>query len=418
MTFNESLDSSGATTHPCIPDDANVMLQEGKTVSVSRNVTVFPVVSHRYERKRCRNGKRGGIKVVSSQSGEIEPWLWQDECLVETKGEQYVKIIAPTGSGKTVVIIVKVLESIEGGKKAIIIAPTLAIALNFNRDIEIKGYGHFALDFDNNLCNLSEDAKANRTIEFLKSPLNDVLVCTHSTMVNVFNRLKETKETHLLQGVSFFVDEAHHIRSSDGEGEANKLGEFVRFLFENEDGRSNLCLITATYGRGDGCCILLDKEEKRFKEYRLGMPRHIEENCKGLDLRYNFVLCDEEYFYGIDHLFKQEVRKTFVFIPHPNRRESTLLSKYVEVQRVLESIAGSADFEVETNEIGIMRVKRGSEWVTVVDLVEENKRVERVKYVREHGDEVDVVIGINVPKEGFDWEIANRMIMLISENPT
>jgi len=99
------------------------------------------------------------------------------------------------------------------------------------------------------------------------------------------------------------------------------------------------------------------------------------------------------------------------FIPHPSSNLSTG-NKLVEVRKIISLYKGSVVTAADTVEDnhGVMSVTNQSGDVyKIIDLVKEEGRSVKIEYLRDHGD---VVVGINVPKEGFDWPAASREIIV------
>lgn len=360
---------------------------------------------------------------ISNEAGEIHLRDWQEEAyqsyLASTLNN--FSINAPTGSGKSkavMAIIAKCLHSTEH-TKFIIAVPQKAIGGGFAGYYDFPDYP-FNYSLVKNYCDdgyssTMDDSKIRAVIEFLEDDSyvmesDRLVLCTHATLSRVYRVLEARGDLDLLKKASLWFDEAHHIMGYDNTV-ANRLGDLVQYCLCND---VPVNMVTATAFRGDGLPIIPRDRADSFQRYYLPYDRHFEENCRGMSFRYDFVLTQGHWYDGIARVLEGDVRKTIVFLPHPSSNLSTG-NKHGEVSKIISLYKGS---DVDASDLvedvhGVMSiVNAAGDVIRVVDLVKDTGRGVKVEYLREHGDDVDVVIGINVPKEGFDWPAAAREIIV------
>ncbi len=239
-----------------------------------------------------------------------------------------------------------------------------------------------------------------------------VVLCTHATLVRAFARSGGAFENVLI-----IIDEAHHIRHP-GDEEAgcnltNQLGALVRYGLERPD-IIQFGFTTATFFRGDKAPIIPNTAD--FSRYDLSYEEYFE-GCRSLrSVSYDFILYGASFLEPLKRLFAQKVGKTIVYIPTVNSCPS-LGAKGEDVSAVLKAIAGTDVPVLADTDQPVMRVKRGEQWIKVVDLVDETNRDQKVAAIdRAHkaGDsaEIDVVVALGMFKEGGNWRWADREIIV------
>ena len=147
----------------------------------------------------------------------------------EARNNQYILLKAPPASGKSRALMFLGLDKLfnQGLNKVIVAVPEMSIGNSFN-DADLIANGFFAdwkVESKNNLCIPgNESGKTNAFIRFIKDPLAQTLICTHSTLRFAFAKLKPTDFNNCLVS----IDEFHHA-SAD---EDNKLGELIDVLMK------------------------------------------------------------------------------------------------------------------------------------------------------------------------------------------
>jgi superfamily II DNA or RNA helicase len=357
------------------------------------------------------------------------PRPWQKECFEQifSSGKNNIILNAPTGSGKTREMAYCIYESIQKKKKKHIISvPQIVIGEGFFERFKIgseKSKEEWRILNNNNLCgDLTEEQKGDRFISFLEEPIKDTdkqcdltLLCTHQTLVAIEKRLRKSMRLKLLHNTELWIDEAHHVMNN-GNGITNGIGKVANYYLEHMKEGCALRFCTATLFRGDRDTIIPKKYIDDFFRYNLTYDRHFEENCGGLTFKYNFLFHSMGWMEALKEEFKRRIGKTIVFIPHPSHKVSTKYGKHKEVEQVIQIIGDGSKQWVDENDI--IHVMRNGKEIKVLDIVEDNKkrRGKRLRFLKKHAEEIDVVIGINVPKEGFDWPPADRAIIIGVKN--
>lgn len=381
------------------------------------------------------------VESFSAKLQKFNPSLtvlraWQEECATSliNSGKNNRMVVAPTGSGKSIAINYLISHMLHNNmaKKLIVSVPQKAIgggftnnAMVFPMDEEGKETFSFIVKHDYCSDSVPVDSKTDAVIEFLEDEFvmtgsDRILVCVNNTLVNVFNKLKETDKLHLLNDVAFWFDEAHHIQTENDEV-ANGLGGLVLHCLQNN---ISINAVTATAFRGDRLSIIPSQYADSFAKFSLPYDRHFSEHCNGMGFAYEFVLHTEDWYDGFKKILADhgdEGKKTIMFIPHPNTKafKSTSSCKLQCVDDVLKIIKDSELTQEEDKEDqnGVTTFDRNGRTIRVVDLVSDENRSTKVEFLRsKEGEIVDYVIGINVPKEGFDWPCANREFIIGPKN--
>jgi superfamily II DNA or RNA helicase len=359
----------------------------------------------------------------------VELWDWQKECAsyIISSSLPHGIINSPTGSGKSKLISSMASEFLSRTDKKIIIAvPQKVIGNGFTELQKFKlcngEYFNYRIEERNNLCKkfIDEKSKMGSLIRFLGydaciNPSDRIILCTHQTIARTFENLKKNNRLELFDNTILWVDEAHHVMNSNDEI-YNKMGDVSRHYIKNEDRGLSIYMVSATLFRSDCAPIIPKKYESKFARYNLPYDRHFKENCDGLVFSYDFLLYDNNWIEAIELVFKDKVGKTIVFIPHPNHRASSGHGKHKEVKQVIWAITGRKNCELTEDENGIIHVDRNGEKVAILDVVNEKEREKKLEYLKKNPDKIDVVIGINIPKEGFDWDCANREVIIGHKN--
>jgi hypothetical protein len=331
-------------------------------------------------------------------------------------------INCPTGAGKSKAGLALISKFEKNTKNLIIIStPQREIGRNF---VSSFGTPQKILDHtwlinpSNQLCenNSNEDGNVERLRNFLSSErisdLNErVLVCCHATLSLFFDKLTKKERNSLFEDVRLLVDESHHSLSQENSG--NGLGNVVNHFLKNQKKNLKLIMMTATPFRGDKGSLIPEKYLMDFSRYDLDYGRHFEENCNGLEFTYNAVLHQYGNCCGkvIEKLLSKHLKrndKVLIQIPPSNMYISN--GKFNDLQMIYDSIGKN-----QKSENGITLIKHGKKWIKVLDLVTEKNRESRLDYLRNNPMDIDVVVGIAVIKEGFDWPPANAGILIGSQ---
>lgn len=358
---------------------------------------------------------------------EIHLRGWQAEILDQriNSKEPHLFINCPTGAGKSKAALAIITQEEKNTDKLVIIsAPQKEIGKGFlsSKGNPQKILGHtYRIVPEYQLCEetvINEDGNINTLFKFLQKKRNPdlnqrILICCHATLALLFDRISEDDKKNYLKGIKLCIDESHHSLSQEDAG--NGLGSVVNYFLKNSSDNLDLVMMTATPFRGDKGTLIPDSYLKDFCRYDLDYGRHFEENCAGLEFTYNAVLHQYGDSYGkvIEDLMEKYLSqgdKVLIQIPPSNASISN--GKFNDLQMIYDSIGKKQVIDPTT---GVVVIEHKGELVVVVDLVTEKDREKRLDYLRNNRDNVDVVIGISMIKEGFDWPPANVGILIGSQ---
>ncbi len=368
------------------------------------------------------------IQDISIEEGvsDLIYRAWQQECFDDCKasGKQHWIVNAPTGSGKSNILLGLSIDALKNDKDHLVIlaCPQKEIGKGFFKRIwKIDGIDTTIRD-NNQLCGdklFTDTGKVERLKDFIEGKRHShetdrMIVCTHATLSFVLERVDKSK----MKNITLIVDEGHHIRTDD----VNGLGKVANYFLDNDSNKLNLIVSSATPFRGDRAQIIPASEADRFHTFFLNYDRHLIENCNGLAFSYEFFFNHKGRgnAHTINTIFQRTgVRKTIIFIPRSGTMYSHDRNKRGDVDEVIRGIGNTNratftwDLKTMNNGVHIVKlVNRNGKMIRVLDLVMEEDRTKRLDYLRDNPDDIDIVIGINVPKEGFDWTVATREIII------
>ncbi len=332
------------------------------------------------------------------------------------KDEQFAILNAPTGWGKSIVLIILIAYKLLRNPqlRCIITVPQTIIGHNFARFLQVivpglKGTLEWAVQ--DNLCSPS----ASNTIESVKEFLSRkpgtlgtlgsrVLVCTHATMAHVFKRLKANEELGLLNNCILWIDEAHHVLNAQvAESDdivSNTMGSLVLHCVEHANQGLHVGLATATFMRGDKRHIVPEKVMGQFARYNIPYDSYFAE-MRPIEAFEFSVICGETFEVAEQLLLKTHC-PTIIYLA---KRQGSYATdcKYAEIKRMIEIIGKNAKMDGPVIVAGGRRI---------LDLVTEKGRRERQAYLTEKDAQVDVILALDTCKEGFDWPKAEQSIII------
>ena len=206
---------------------------------------------------------------------------------------------------------------------------------------------------------------------------------------------QEIKSDSKFDGCVIAIDEFHHVSSED----SSVLGQALKNILRNSD--AHVIAMTGSYFRGDSAVILEPEDEDKFAKVTYTYYEQLNgyEYLKSFGIGYHFY--KGEYLSALHEVLDTD-KKTIIHIPSVNSIESTK-DKYNEVDSIIDIIG---EFEY-ADENGIYHVKRSDgKILKVADLVTDNADREKVSaYLRQMKelDDLDIIIALNMAKEGFDW---------------
>jgi len=320
------------------------------------------------------------------------------------------KVTCITGGGKSFIILGRAYVEAMAGRKQIICVPTKAIGTGFIRPETVQ-FDHHKIKFqlkNYDLCttNTSDvESKSDALVQFIKEPVNSpmehdyIRLTTHKSLVRAFQKLREANELRYLKDLTLHIDEAHKVRfDEDEEAEAeiaNQLGKVIKHFIKYSD-RKNLKfnLVTATFYRNnfEGIVPSTFKWDREVRVSSLDYLKYCD-HIKGFN--YSLKIEEGEYLNGLKKIFDEKPKKpTIIFMPTDGSNEALLgagRDKYGAVEEIKQVLAPHN--------------------LNVVELVTESTRMDNLRYIEDHKDEIDVVINIKVACEGFDWPNCARVII-------
>lgn len=317
---------------------------------------------------------------------------------------RHLLIKAPPASGKSRALMFLALDKLinQGKRKVVIAVPERSIGASFS-DTNLTEHGFFAdwhIDDRNNLTNedgLDDRSKVSAFMRFMDGD-DQILLCTHATLRFAFENVTVDK----FNDTVLAIDEFHHASTS----ETSRLGELLHDVMNGSN--VQIIAMTGSYFRGDAVPILTPEDEAEFDKVTYTYYEQLNgyTYLKTLGIGYHFYTGSY-----LDEGALSEVldtnKKTIVHIPNVNSKESTLVGKLEEVQRIYDIIGTWVRKEDESN-IDIIQTSDGRE-LKVANLVidEKNHRDKLARYLSEKArtdiDAVDIIIALGMAKEGFDW---------------
>lgn len=359
---------------------------------------------------------------TETTDGFYELREWQTRCFNKLRGRRNWMIIAPPAAGKSVEICAIAADRLkrDDDLKVIIAVPQTMIAAGFRANRIVLPDGtrvEWTIQSGHDLCRERPQQSAAHLVGFLSAPnsqepMSRVLLCTHSTLVRAF-----AKDKSAFRNILLVIDEGHHSRHSEYDDPDievdNQLGALVRYSLLHPD-KIQLGLTTATFFRGDHATIIPDVSQ--FTRFEFPYDEYLA-TCKHLrSFSYEFLTHSASFIEPLAHLFAQRIGKTIVYIP-PVGTSCSLGTKAQDVDAVLKTIAGTDAYVVHDQDQPIMRLKRGNEWVKVVNLVDEHLREEKKEVIiaaheKPDSSDIDVIIALGLFKEGANWRWADREVII------
>ncbi len=364
-----------------------------------------------HKRSNARRPPPVGFEISTGGKPERDRMLdgakllryWQDKAFKALFLERQRIIIAPTGSGKSTVLIALGLSDLLEGRadKLVIAVPQSIIASSFvgkDKDnnalrIRLPGKNGYTIAWNpaHQLFQTATNGRAQTgeyvedLHKFLTRPLNNfnrtnperILVCTHACLV-AYHAKYGKNDWRVYKKVAFNIDEAHHSRFPDDidedaikdDEDRNKLGSFVSDWLKHKPGI--LTMTTATWFRSDRIAIIPSKQYDSFKR---------------------FTYSAHDYFQSLKHLKKIEVR----FLQ--GTPESCVKYCYNEDPRANTIIytrhSNKAVGRDKLDEVNRLFRATGLKKSEIVDLVDPEDRPQRV-------------MNLNASKERGDWDLTRN----------
>ena len=329
------------------------------------------------------------------------------------RNSQHLLIKAPPASGKSRALMFLALDKLtnQDKKKVIIAVPERSIGASF-ADTDLTGHGFFAdwhIDDRNNLTNddgLDDRSKVAAFMRFMDSD-DQILLCTHATLRFAFENVPAEKFNDCVLA----IDEFHHASTS----ESSKLGLLLHDIMNGSD--VQIIAMTGSYFRGDAVPILTAEDEANFDKVTYTYYEQLNgyTYLKTLGIGYHFYTGSYLDSGALSAVLDTH-KKTIVHIPNVNSKESTLVGKLEEVQRIYDLIGTWVRKDPDSN-LDIISTDDGRE-LKVANLVNDEKihRDKLARYLsekaRDNIDAVDIIIALGMAKEGFDWPYCEHALTI------
>jgi len=352
---------------------------------------------------------------------------------VKLKGKQYAIINSPPGSGKSTGVEFLGVDHLENNPtlKMIIIVPQTQIGSSFrNCNLQFDDGKRILWKIGNDYCLGDKNFISQSIVSFMINPapksniMSRVLLTTHQSFVRAYKKCPSVFNNFLL-----VIDEAHRIQTDEESNIEdrifeNEMGKIVARFLDNEKSDVRLLLTTATYFRGDKMAIIPHRHMAKFVKYLVPYDEYLC-TCKHLrNLGMDFIeYNDNNYGSALKWLFSTKgIGKVIVYIPSVGSKSSVSKKKngkHDDVEEAYRAISGERNPEKRELENGVTEVRRGNKWIKTINLVDEKNRENKKRYI-EKADEnmangrdmLDVIITLNMFKEGANWKWADREILL------
>ncbi|NAX19112.1 MULTISPECIES: DEAD/DEAH box helicase [unclassified Vibrio] len=323
------------------------------------------------------------------------------------RDSQYLLIKAPPASGKSRALMFLGLDKLinQGLRKVIVAVPEMSIGGSF-KDTNLTEYGFFSdwtIKPEYNLCiSGSESGKTNSFKRFMESE-EQTLVCTHSTLRSVFDKLSPQDFDNCLVA----IDEFHHVSADEN----SRLGNLIDVLMNSSS--AHILAMTGSYFRGDAVPILLPEDEAKFTKVTYTYYEQLNgyNYLKTLGIGYHFY--QGSYIEALPSILDPS-KKTIIHIPNVNSGESTK-DKHMEVDQILE-VLGEVILQDPNTGIYQVKCKQTGRTLLVANLVDDNVhlRPKVQAYLRyiESAEQMDIIIALGMAKEGFDWPFCEHVLTI------
>ena len=330
------------------------------------------------------------------------------------RGETHLLVKSPPASGKSRAVMYIALDKLhnQGLRKVIITVPQSIIGASFSDEPLSKSdfFWDWTINKKWDLCSDQHQSRESTNVklvdEFLESADSDdcILICAHATFRQAVVELGYERFDECL----IALDEVHH--ASDDEG-FNVLGDRLSKLIKRN--KAHIVAMTGTFFRGDLKPVLSPEDESRFETVVYTGHEQLDgyKYLKSLLIEHSFF--DGSYIDSIMNVVDTK-KKTIIYIPSVNTKQTS--NKKENVDSILEQIGEVLDPDPET---GFRRVKcaKTKNILKVADLVNDDPDMRKpvVNSLRDRTQKdnpkyLDIVIALNMAKEGFDWIWAEHVV--------
>lgn len=373
-------------------------------------------------KERLDEVKTNPITLRPYQNAMLDEWLGAND------GEQSWIGIAPTGSGKSVVIATKAAINYSNGISTFILIPKLSITGAFDQT-SVEGFNvryrgsvySLPVGTIKHVTGAARISGASKLLE-LANWNSRLARSTPQIGVMCYESFKEAYAavgTINSNQVEVIIDEAHHVRTNDGA--TNGMGELVKRLTNKQ---VQMALFTATGYRADGGTIVQDS--RNFEQFRRTLREHYDEGwCPDIDIHFRFydrvAECDYAGFESKtdDTLIidtAEQLISAYVKEFRASGKRPTLMILPVEMRtRAGEKIKAAkiaCDLERVLAQDSNRVLNLGgfdADKLVADSTAEYEKRLSTLHQSKDTG--LDVVISIKVMDEGVDWRACEAVYM-------
>jgi len=390
----------------------------------------YPPKSHAFQMATLYFLKTSGVQTFASNSiygpgqiggaatsvvEETVPYSWQSQFAEGIVSTWRSKVVAPTGSGKTIVMQIAAFLANKQGRKCLIVVPQCHIANPFlAANLRVGEQVHrFRIQKEHVFLGSSTSAIGSRALiaasysqrlaEWLGSKSQETAITSTATLVRLLGSAPDLS----LDDILFIQDEAHHISGVmlDGEDcsveearayieEGTHLGDFYEHLLRET--KAGICIVSATHFRGDKFPIFLEKASSSFTEFVRPWADHWE----WLEL--------ESFNYDCVGYSESEIIRILVDLILSEPEERHIVCVPADTHRFRKNNRGWVqEFLAELGRSGV----RALDLVTITGREARKRQLfndnETNKMGR--GTEFDVVVACNMMREGTDWVPATRI---------
>lgn len=323
------------------------------------------------------------------------------------RNSKYILVKAPPASGKSRALMFVALDKLanQGVKKVIVAVPERSIGRSF-KDTDLVKFGFYenwVVDPQYDLTlNGGQESKVQKLLDFIEDHHSRILICTHATLRFAYQKVADD---HAFDDVMVAIDEFHHVSSDD----SSVLGDALRNIMHNSS--AHVLAMTGSYFRGDSEPILSPEDEQMFDKVTYTYYEQLDgyQYLKSFGIDYKFY--QGRYTDALDEAL-DTTKKTIIHIPSVNSSESTK-DKYDEVDRIFDAI-GDIDHQDDKTGIYFIKDKHSGKLLKVADLVNEDGREKVGEYLRQLSgpDDLDIIVALNMAKEGFDWPWAEQALTI------
>ena len=371
------------------------------------------LINAKYKQSKTKKQKQNDYIILRN---------WQNGSYIYMCDSKFNTIVAPTGSGKTIAIEALIWNYLKNnpGHKTIITVPMNNIGYGYGENNFILNKEKISIKLSKRNLLINSKNNIDRLKSFIKEDIDDedinnrILVCTHASLVKFYKKLSSKEFKRHFSQCQLWIDESHHIQTikKEDEYEFNRLSEVANACLDND---FSVNIITATFFRGDGHGFFKPEHKQKFLSYKHTYENYFNKDCYNLKgVKLNIILFENNIYDSVYDIYKKKRVPTIIYLPYV---QSTICGRDCKAARVKKLIK---------------TLKKVNSNIKIVDLVTPETQKENSKYINEQnkiakkyirGDseekpEIDIIIALNVFKEGSDYLPLENVIILGKHNST